>query len=116
MTAPGTIYCRDAGREARHATRSPGGLPLPRRQGPGAVRRQGRLAAEPRPLVLPGGTPPRCEDRRPRAPDRRPRLRRDRQRARGPDARSEEHTSELQSPMYLVCRLLLEKKKKTITP
>src|SRR5437879_9132139 len=24
-------------------------------------------------------------------------------------ARSEEHTSELQSPMYLVCRLLLEK-------
>src|SRR5437763_3561487 len=29
-----------------------------------------------------------------------------------PDMRSEEHTSELQSPMYLVCRLLLEKKKK----
>src|SRR5437763_16418790 len=29
-------------------------------------------------------------------------------------ARSEEHTSELQSPMYLVCRLLLEKKKKNI--
>src|SRR5437764_13963372 len=28
------------------------------------------------------------------------------------DKRSEEHTSELQSPMYLVCRLLLEKKKK----
>src|SRR5437764_10519985 len=27
------------------------------------------------------------------------------------EARSEEHTSELQSPMYLVCRLLLEKKK-----
>src|SRR5437762_9959678 len=26
------------------------------------------------------------------------------------DGRSEEHTSELQSPMYLVCRLLLEKK------
>src|SRR5437764_10449716 len=26
------------------------------------------------------------------------------------DRRSEEHTSELQSPMYLVCRLLLEKK------
>src|SRR5436189_2515564 len=26
--------------------------------------------------------------------------------------RSEEHTSELQSPMYLVCRLLLEKKKR----
>src|SRR3712207_7759873 len=30
---------------------------------------------------------------------------------RGPDAgRSEEHTSELQSRQYLVCRLLLEKK------
>src|SRR5437879_4262082 len=28
-------------------------------------------------------------------------------------SRSEEHTSELQSPMYLVCRLLLEKKKKS---
>src|SRR5574340_1602558 len=30
------------------------------------------------------------------------------------DARSEEHTSELQSPKDLVCRLLLEKKKKKI--
>src|SRR2546425_6222833 len=31
------------------------------------------------------------------------------------DQRSEEHTSELQSLAYLVCRLLLEKKKKTQT-
>src|SRR5690348_17464599 len=30
---------------------------------------------------------------------------------RQPRARSEEHTSELQSPVHLVCRLLLEKKK-----
>src|SRR3989441_6111356 len=30
-------------------------------------------------------------------------------------ARSEEHTSELQSLAYLVCRLLLEKKKKIVT-
>src|SRR5437762_10691643 len=30
--------------------------------------------------------------------------------------RSEEHTSELQSPMYLVCRLLLEKKKNNPVP
>src|SRR2546426_5574267 len=30
-----------------------------------------------------------------------------------PKLRSEEHTSELQSPCNLVCRLLLEKKKKT---
>src|SRR5256885_12144739 len=29
-----------------------------------------------------------------------------------PNSRSEEHTSELQSPCNLVCRLLLEKKKK----
>src|SRR3712207_7867620 len=29
------------------------------------------------------------------------------------DVRSEEHTSELQSRQYLVCRLLLEKKKNT---
>src|SRR3712207_7006744 len=31
---------------------------------------------------------------------------------RGENVRSEEHTSELQSRQYLVCRLLLEKKKK----
>src|SRR2546430_12067467 len=31
----------------------------------------------------------------------------------GPSARSEEHTSELQSQSNLVCRLLLEKKKNT---
>src|SRR2546423_10450591 len=33
--------------------------------------------------------------------------------ARGDVGRSEEHTSELQSLAYLVCRLLLEKKKET---
>src|SRR2546422_4901084 len=33
-------------------------------------------------------------------------------RAGGPAVRSEEHTSELQSRLHLVCRLLLEKKKK----
>src|SRR3712207_7761422 len=32
--------------------------------------------------------------------------------ASAPEERSEEHTSELQSRQYLVCRLLLEKKKK----
>src|SRR5438876_8289267 len=35
-----------------------------------------------------------------------------RPRAAASRARSEEHTSELQSPVHLVCRLLLEKKKK----
>src|SRR2546422_7703256 len=34
-------------------------------------------------------------------------------RRRFPRTRSEEHTSELQSRLHLVCRLLLEKKKKT---
>src|SRR3712207_8693274 len=34
---------------------------------------------------------------------------------RGARVRSEEHTSELQSRQYLVCRLLLEKKKKSVT-
>src|SRR5215467_14923740 len=37
---------------------------------------------------------------------------RGRARITGPGERSEEHTSELQSPCNLVCRLLLEKKKK----
>src|SRR5438876_6859979 len=49
---------------------------------------------------------------RPRPPHR---VREDRKRRRGHDGlvapRSEEHTSELQSPVHLVCRLLLEKKK-----
>src|SRR3712207_6864460 len=35
---------------------------------------------------------------------------------RGGQDRSEEHTSELQSRQYLVCRLLLEKKKRTKAP
>src|SRR5256885_12679038 len=36
-------------------------------------------------------------------------------RRRCPSSRSEEHTSELQSPCNLVCRLLLEKKKYILT-
>src|SRR3712207_9394729 len=53
-------------------------------------------------------------------PERRRRLRR-RRRGAGPRrwdssaTRSEEHTSELQSRQYLVCRLLLEKKKKILS-
>src|SRR5689334_23451834 len=48
-------------------------------------------------------------------------VRRPRRRHTGPDlrsgqlGRSEEHTSELQSQFQLVCRLLLEKKKKRIS-
>src|SRR2546425_9766461 len=65
--------------------------------------------------ALPISTPiaARKTSRRPptqtiRTPRRRPR--------RWIRGRSEEHTSELQSLAYLVCRLLLEKKKKNITP
>src|SRR5256885_12299601 len=52
--------------------------------------------------------------RRDRVPDEPARAQRGRRsgarRRRGPRLRSEEHTSELQSPCNLVCRLLLEKK------
>src|SRR3712207_8702366 len=58
----------------------------------------------PAPARLPAGA--RGPRRRPPGP-----LRRGPRRGR----RSEEHTSELQSRQYLVCRLLLEKKKKWIT-
>src|SRR5258707_7761640 len=46
---------------------------------------------------------------------RRRQLDRQRQSLQLPAERSEEHTSELQSRQYLVCRLLLEKKKKKNT-
>src|SRR2546425_9436489 len=49
----------------------------------------------------------RAAPRRALAPGREPRRE-------GRARRSEEHTSELQSLAYLVCRLLLEKKKKKI--
>src|SRR2546426_8926247 len=55
--------------------------------------------------LLDGAAPARLRDR--------PALRQDRVR-RLSDVRSEEHTSELQSPCNLVCRLLLEKKKQTL--
>src|SRR3712207_7605634 len=53
-------------------------------------------------------------ERRGRAPPAPPRARACARRPR-PPARSEEHTSELQSRQYLVCRLLLEKKKDRVT-
>src|SRR5687767_15568668 len=52
--------------------------------------------------------PPARPARRPPAPTR------SASEGRGGRCRSEEHTSELQSLAYLVCRLLLEKKKKKI--
>src|SRR6478672_12591391 len=59
--------------------------------------RSGRSGARARPMSCPGG-----QGLQPRTPGRSP-----------PRSRSEEHTSELQSRSDLVCRLLLEKKKKT---
>src|SRR3712207_7086594 len=61
----------------------------------------------------------RRESPRPRPP--RPRAGSRARPRRGEPPRSEEHTSELQSRQYLVCRLLLEKKKQnkkltTFTP
>src|SRR5690348_17873621 len=68
---------------------------------------------------LPYGRPRRRRrDRRAHPRDRRELFAaRNRGRCGGPSSRgrSEEHTSELQSPVHLVCRLLLEKKKKKIT-
>src|SRR5256885_4126730 len=49
------------------------------------------------------------------APDPRRHLEGELQREAAP-VRSEEHTSELQSPCNLVCRLLLEKKNKRLVP
>src|SRR3712207_7389424 len=60
--------------------------------------------------ALPGAPAARA-DADPRR--RRPRRRPDASLGRAAVARSEEHTSELQSRQYLVCRLLLEKKKRT---
>src|SRR5208337_3768375 len=122
-----------ARRQARTALRLPGprtlraaeGSPLQSAQARSRPFRQGH---RPRPAL--GRLPVRLQDRSPR---RRPVLRRARQRplraaggggrrrlhlGRRPSAadRSEEHTSELQSPMYLVCRLLLEKKTTTPSP
>src|SRR3989441_12527253 len=65
--------------------------------------RSHREIGGPSTLRHPGG---RCEDDQGGGP----RAAAPRRRAR---ARSEEHTSELQSLAYLVCRLLLEKKKTT---
>src|SRR5438876_5888672 len=89
-------FPRDRGSTGRHAgvgafrpfvNRDSGG-PGSRRGSPGTVSCRGsRLRTE-------GRSPPdlRCSARE--------------------SSRSEEHTSELQSPVHLVCRLLLEKKKK----
>src|SRR3712207_7628832 len=80
-------------------------LPIYRHAGDGALRdpADGGRAGRPRGAA-------RGERAAVRGRDRGRALRDDRERDR-PSARSEEHTSELQSRQYLVCRLLLDKKK-----
>src|SRR2546426_3683105 len=67
-----------------------------------------RLRERPQPLRVGGGATLEAGDQ--------DRVRRIREQSCGlvERARSEEHTSELQSPCNLVCRLLLEKKKKQL--
>src|SRR3712207_7571226 len=62
--------------------------------------------------LRPGVRPGHARDAQGR--DRRGLPRADRRRLARDGRRSEEHTSELQSRQYLVCRLLLEKKKNNI--
>src|SRR5690348_17703466 len=74
-------------------------------------RRMSRERVETAPLDLRWNRKPRRREQR--------REHVDEVRVREPDAaphsrRSEEHTSELQSPVHLVCRLLLEKKNKRV--
>src|SRR3712207_7980516 len=66
------------------------------------------------PCPPPGSPRPRRRGRPGRSGSCRRRTRRDRRSRTG--RRSEEHTSELQSRQYLVCRLLLEKKKTSDRP
>src|SRR3712207_7483927 len=75
-------------------------------------------AGEPQPPGAPDPRPLRAPGRPRRVPPRLARADGPRHRAGDPRAlldRSEEHTSELQLRQYLVCRLLLEKKKKKHT-
>src|SRR5919112_2923683 len=85
------------------APRWPAGARTPAAGGPaatgcGAAARPRRSASDPTTGPSTGRPPPSRTDQAGRGRRR--------------TARSEEHTSELQSRQYLVCRLLLEKKKK----
>src|SRR5258708_12442473 len=88
----------------------PAALPIP---DGGGHRQRGRRRHRP------AGTRPATHDRTPPVRNRRVVIRPGRRRPRS-TTRSEEHTSELQSPDHLLCRLLLQKKKKqtssTTTP
>src|SRR5690348_17933221 len=78
------------------------------------IRRPPRSTLFPYTTLFRSPRPPRPPGPPPRPPRPPPRPSRPPSRPPPPPAptRSEEHTSELQSPVHLVCRLLLEKKKK----
>src|SRR2546429_1524659 len=76
-----------------------------RREPTAPLRRRGASG----PRARPAGASCRCRGRPPAPPCRR--ARRGRRSTPRRASRSEEHTSELQSRLHLVCRLLLEKKK-----
>src|SRR5690349_23211740 len=71
--------------------------------------------SSPPPLVLPTARPATSPRRSTSASASPPAVRASRSRPGSTPARSEEHTSELQSRRDLVCRLLLEKKKQHIS-
>src|SRR2546425_2388644 len=75
------------------ATRAPRSAPLMAAANPAEPPPTTSRSNSPPPLVIPAGASDPSDS-----------------------SRSEEHTSELQSLAYLVCRLLLEKKKKTKNP
>src|SRR5947209_12250139 len=78
------------------------------------IRRPPRSTLFPYTTLFRSCSPPQCrpDQRNSASPSRRSCSS---QMAWGAARRSEEHTSELQSRQYLVCRLLLEKKKKNNT-
>src|SRR5258708_10055888 len=78
------------------------------------IRRPPRSTLFPYTTLFRSVRPPAPDEQRPS--QRRPRTAVDRLDRQGRHQnRSEEHTSELQSPDHLVCRLLLEKKKTLLT-
>src|SRR5947209_13631611 len=106
VVATGKSYleCKETKHGLRHRS------PVCRRHRGPISRLAGRRASERR---QPAGGPgvPRCGTLRRWLGDRR----RVPQRGTPGPPRSEEHTSELQSRQYLVCRLLLEKKEKPVS-
>src|SRR2546426_8163858 len=94
--------------------RSPGGRVSPAREAASAAPSSAGLDSLPREDAGRTIPAPRHRTRRGTRSGRADLESRRRAAGRLPAPRSEEHTSELQSPCNLVCRLLLEKKKKKI--